>query len=120
MREQLGGADPKDWEAFGVVPGASPDAIRARWRELAKSLHPDTGGDVAAFVRMQGVYQRLLAADQVDVRAVPGPADLFDPVIPNPHRGWFDFYSTKFWPAAAAATLVTSILADIADGRVTH
>lgn len=87
VRDHLGGVDPADWTTFGLRPGASEDEIHGRWRQLAKQLHPDAGGDPAAFVGMQAVYQRLLAAPQVAVRSAPDRAAIFDPVIKNPKRG---------------------------------
>jgi hypothetical protein len=105
VRDHLGGSDPADWAAFGLEPGASPDEVRARWRQHARSLHPDAGGDVASFVQMQAVYQRLLSADQVSVSTMPDPAEVFDPIIKNPKRGFLDLY-TKAWPVLVVAVLV--------------
>jgi hypothetical protein len=106
----VGGASPDDWATFGLEPGAGQDAIRARWREHAKRLHPDAGGDAAAFVAMQAAYHRLLAAEAVEVRSLPDPAEIFDPVIVNPTKGFFDFYSTKLWPGAVVLILVAGML----------
>jgi hypothetical protein len=106
LREHLGAVDPADWATFGLPTGASDGEIRARWRQLAKTLHPDAGGDAAGFVAMQAVYQRLLASQSVTVSSRPDSAELFDPVVANPKRGFFDFYSTKLWPAAIVLLLV--------------
>jgi hypothetical protein len=110
LREHLGGVDEADWRTFGLEPGASEDAIRARWREQAKRLHPDAGGDPRAFVAMQAVYQRLLHAGGTEVSSLPDTGELFDPVIVNPKKGFFDFYSTKLWPGAMAMLLVVRML----------
>jgi hypothetical protein len=107
LREHLGGGEPADWTAFGLEPGATDSEIRARWREIAKRLHPDAGGDAAAFVAMSATYQRLLRTTQYQVSTRVDPGELFDPVVPNPKRGFFDFYSTKLWPAAMALLLVS-------------
>lgn len=105
IREQLGGTDPADWAAFGLAPDASPDDVKARWRELAKSLHPDRGGDPAAFVRMQAVYQRLVASPDVRVSTMPDAREVFDPIVINPKRGFFDGY-LKAWPVMVAVLMV--------------
>lgn len=109
VREHVGGVDASTWEQFGLTQGASEDQIRSRWRQLAKQLHPDAGGDPAAFVRMQAVFQRLLSADRTSVESLPDPAELFDPVIKNPKRGFFDFY-TKAWAVLAVLVLLGGAL----------
>lgn len=109
VRDQLGGVDSTTWEQFGLTPGASESEIRARWRQLAKHLHPDAGGDPAAFVRMQAVFQRLITSQQTSVESVPDPAEIFDPVVRNPKRGFFDFY-TKAWAVLAVLALVGGAL----------
>jgi len=116
-RERLGGVDPADWRTFGLEPGRSEDEVRARWRQLAKQLHPDAGGDPAAFVRMQAVYQRLLATPGVTVTSAPDPAEVFDPVIKNPKRGPFDLY-TKAWPFLAAGVFVVGMMQPSTTGTV--
>ena len=45
-RATLTGVPPKEPHAvLGVEPGASPDAIKAAWRALARRHHPDLTGD---------------------------------------------------------------------------
>jgi len=107
VREQLGGTDPADWAAFGLKPDASPDNVRARWRDLAKTLHPDRGGDPAGFVRMNAIYQRLVASPDVRVSALPDTREVFDPVVVNPKRGFFDAY-LKAWPVMVGLLVVSS------------
>lgn len=100
VREYFG-AGPEDWVAFGVPVGSSADVLRARYRELAKKLHPDAGGDEAAFGQMATRYQTLLSTTGVNRQgSSPDPAELFDPIIVNPHRGFFDVY-LKVWPVIA-------------------
>ena len=36
------------------------DVLKARWRDLAKSHHPDRGGNSETFSRLQKAYQRAL------------------------------------------------------------
>lgn len=38
-------AAPDHWSTLGIPPGSSASAIRARFHELAKTHHPDHGGD---------------------------------------------------------------------------
>jgi DnaJ-class molecular chaperone len=44
------------FEALGLVPGASPSAIRAAYLARAKTLHPDAGGSVAAFSALSAAH----------------------------------------------------------------
>jgi hypothetical protein len=55
-------ADPRQ-EALallGLEPGASPAEIRRAYRRLAKNHHPDLGGDVTAFLRLDAAYRLLV------------------------------------------------------------
>lgn len=46
---------------LGLPDDATPDQVRARWRELAASgLHPDHGGLVDRWLEIQGAYQKAL------------------------------------------------------------
>lgn len=47
------------YELLGVDPGATADDINSAWRSTAKRLHPDLGGDVAAFQNAEIAYQVL-------------------------------------------------------------
>ncbi|MFB2865241.1 DNA-J related domain-containing protein [Aeromonas sp. MdU4] len=44
---------------FGLDEGASQEAIRRRWRELALRHHPDRGGDAEAFIRIRWAWEYL-------------------------------------------------------------
>nr|WP_087149346.1 J domain-containing protein [Pararhizobium antarcticum] len=44
---------------LGVERQADAEAIKAAYRKAAKSSHPDTGGDVAQFSRLQACYELL-------------------------------------------------------------
>lgn len=42
-------------------PTAPPAIIKAAWRELAKLLHPDHGGNPEEFLRAKEAYETLIA-----------------------------------------------------------
>jgi len=44
---------------LGVPSSATPEEIRAAYRQRALATHPDQGGDAAAFRAVQGAYDRL-------------------------------------------------------------
>ena len=44
---------------LGVTPGADPATVRRAYRERVKEVHPDNGGDEAAFRRVTAAYDRL-------------------------------------------------------------
>lgn len=47
------------YDLLGVAPTATPDEIRAAYRHAARALHPDAGGDAAAFRRLTTAYHIL-------------------------------------------------------------
>jgi hypothetical protein len=47
------------YRVLGVPPLASEDAIKQRWHEVAKQLHPDVGGDPVFFRQMKEAYEIL-------------------------------------------------------------
>ena len=66
------------WAVLGIADDATLDDARRAFRQLAKSLHPDVGGDGAAFATVVEAYRAAVAA--VVVPAGPGPA----PSTPGP------------------------------------
>ena len=42
--------------ALGLEPSATTDLVRAAYRQLARSTHPDGGGDPDAFAQLHEVY----------------------------------------------------------------
>jgi hypothetical protein len=44
---------------LGVHPDASADEVRRAWRRVARTTHPDSGGDEAAFAEALAAYQTL-------------------------------------------------------------
>lgn len=47
------------WEVLHLRPGAPQAIIKAVFRELAKTLHPDAGGSQAEFTRVKLAYEKL-------------------------------------------------------------
>lgn len=44
--------------ALGLPPTASLDEVERTYRELAKQAHPDRGGNVEQFKRLQAIYEQ--------------------------------------------------------------
>jgi hypothetical protein len=103
------GVAPADWAAFGLDENAAAETIDARFRSLAKQMHPDAGGSARAFVQLQTTRERLKSAKEGIVRALPSASELFDPLVVVPKRGLFDFY-TKAWPVLFAALAILGSL----------
>lgn len=49
------------WATLGLRPGAAPEAVRAKFRELARKHHPDAGGELEAFQRLERAQREALA-----------------------------------------------------------
>ncbi|WP_432443632.1 J domain-containing protein [Rhizobium grahamii] len=60
MSDKSGEIVTNPYEILGVRRDASDDQIKAAYRRRAKSTHPDSGGDPAAFGRVQKAYELLL------------------------------------------------------------
>lgn len=50
-----------EFALLGVQPGATQTQIKRAYRQKARALHPDTGGDEAAMKRLNDAYQKLTA-----------------------------------------------------------
>lgn len=61
--EKCGG--PSWWELLRVNPEASEKTIKDAFRELAKTSHPDKGGSVDGWARLQEAYEQALASFRV-------------------------------------------------------
>ena len=44
-----------------LLPTAPEAIIKAAWREMAKMLHPDCGGDAEQFKRAKDAYEKLIS-----------------------------------------------------------
>ena len=49
----------EDYQVLDLEPGAGTDAVKEAYREKARELHPDRGGDEEAFSRVNEAYERL-------------------------------------------------------------
>lgn len=58
----LGSGGASWWEVLGVEPNADVQAVKNAFRALAKTHHPDAGGDPEDFKRLRGAYDQALAA----------------------------------------------------------
>ena len=51
--------DPALLSLLGLSPDTGIQGIKRKVRELAKSYHPDHGGDSERFIELVGVYEKL-------------------------------------------------------------
>lgn len=119
------GQTVKAWELYGLRPGASPQEIEQRYRELAKQAHPDAGGSVEAFQLVQDARLSLLAVTLTG-DAVVGSEDeqaaawAEQTSEPGPvlrekaeRAAWWWVSRPRWWRAPAvlaAGTLVTALI----------
>lgn len=54
----------EEFALLGIERGATKREIKNAYRRQARKLHPDAGGDDAAFKRMHEAYRRALASVQ--------------------------------------------------------
>lgn len=47
------------YEVLDIPPGSTIEAIRNRYHTLARSMHPDAGGDTQAFADIAEAYSTL-------------------------------------------------------------
>ena len=55
-------ATPQYLEVLGLERGANPAAIDGAYRRLAMKYHPDHGGDVEEFKRLQEAYETAMGS----------------------------------------------------------
>jgi hypothetical protein len=116
-----GGAEPDPFECLGLMPGAAPEDVRRRFRELALARHPDRvpperrAAAHEDFVRILAAYGELCdlvgraprageapassgvapSAPEADDAVPPGLLDLDDPA------SWYDPLEERLIAAAA-------------------
>lgn len=49
------------FSVLGLIPDATAEQVKARWRELASTHHPDKGGDAEQFHKYRLAYHAALA-----------------------------------------------------------
>jgi ferredoxin len=65
---------PSPFDVLGVDPGANQDAIHSAYRQRVKETHPDQGGSIAEFRRVQAAYETLLDGEYEAKPSVSEPA----------------------------------------------
>lgn len=53
------------WQLLGLPETATPEQVKARWRELAAIHHPDRGGNAVDFTTYRRAYQEALREAEV-------------------------------------------------------
>jgi hypothetical protein len=90
--------EPRDARALlGLAPDADGRTVRRRFRELARELHPDRGGDPAAFRALHRAYA-LLREERSDA----------DAAVPRVARGRPSRPSHRTDPAAGRPALAVA------------
>ncbi len=51
---------PRCLLALGLRQGSTAQQVRQAYRQKARALHPDAGGDAAAFIALRSVYEEAL------------------------------------------------------------
>lgn len=77
---------------LGVSVSASKEECKKAFHKLAHLHHPDKGGDVAIFKKINGAYQELMKLP--DQEASPFR---YNPMNPNPFEGmdWQDIWAKQ-------------------------
>jgi hypothetical protein len=66
---------PRGFAALGLPANATPEEVRAAFRQLALQVHPDHGGNTEDFIRLQADFEHALShAERHSVFAVRQPA----------------------------------------------
>lgn len=58
---QMQSAPMDPYAVLHLLPTAPESIIKAAWRELAKTLHPDLGGDAEQFKRAKDAYETIIS-----------------------------------------------------------
>ena len=51
---------PRCLQALGLRQGSTAQQVRQAYRHKARALHPDAGGDAAAFIALRSAYEEAL------------------------------------------------------------
>ena len=68
------GPDDDPWAIVGVAESSTTDEIRRAYRIRARKLHPDVGGDAAAFRKLVAAFELLLRRSQRGQSTTSGEA----------------------------------------------
>ena len=95
------------WAVLGIADDACIDDARRAFRRLAKSLHPDVGGDARAFAQAVDAFRAVAAtAPRRNAPATVTPYDWAVGPVAAPVRVWAEVAPKR--PAAAARTRSSS------------
>ena len=61
VEERIQQQHQAEYSLLGIEPGASKRDVKNAYRRKARKLHPDAGGDEAAFKQLYEAYRRVLA-----------------------------------------------------------
>ena len=80
----------KCFEILGLEASATTEAVKTAYRRLAGEVHPDHGGEAAAFHRLHLAYQQALAETE-------------KPLICQACQGFGTVKVTKGWSSVCVA-----------------
>ena len=90
----MAGSTPDYYKTLGVSKDASADDIKKAFRKLARTHHPDAGGDEAKFKEINEAYEVLSDPQKRKMYDQYGAAG---GRIPNGGAGGFDFSGFGGW-----------------------
>ncbi|MEN6302280.1 MAG: DnaJ domain-containing protein [Armatimonadia bacterium] len=118
------------YQILGIAPDATPEDIKAAYREKAKRWHPDLGGNEAAFQKLQKAYVVLsdpderayydrtgradrAKADAIEEQARGFFANILVAVLDNPHAGRMNVLQEGVNQARAERRKINNTIAEL-------
>lgn len=94
------------YDVLGVGRDATDAELKAAWRRVAKSTHPDAGGSEAAFQQAEQAWHTLSdpwLRSEYD-RSLNEPEPVADPWVAEPADPWIADEPAEQWAAEPAPT----------------